>query len=119
MTMKYIHSFLFLILSIPAFSQDYIEPITFKRPTGNLVEGADSMTLERILGCSKFAVTNRIWSSVYSPDGKYIVVGGYNHIACFNQKNGEKIWGKTVDSFPRYPVGNPIRAIAIHQETID
>lgn len=115
--MKYLPLLLLLFTSYSAISQEKIDPITFKRSTGYLAEGADSMTLERVLGCSKFAVTNKIWGAIYSPDGKYIVVGGYNYIACFDQESGERIWGRIVDSFPKYPVGNPIRAIAIHQET--
>jgi WD40 repeat protein len=114
--LKYISAVLFLFLNVSAFSQTYIEPITSKRLTANLAEGADSMTLEKILGDGKFAVPNRIWDAAYSPDGNYIVIGGYNYIACFNQKTGKKIWGYFVDLSPEYPVGNPIRSIAIHQK---
>ena len=115
--LKYLPFLLFLFVKFTAISQTYLEPITSKRSTGNLAEGADLMTLEKVLGDSKFAVPNKIWSAKYSPDGNQIIIGGYNYIACFNQKTGERIWGHFVDLSPEYPVGNPIRSIAIHQKT--
>lgn len=108
---------LFLFVNFSAFSQAYIEPITFKRSTGILAENADSMTLEAILGGSEFAVPQRMWSAIYSPDGNFMVVGGYSYIACFDQKTGKRIWEKFLDYEPNNITYHPVRGLAIHQKT--
>lgn len=115
--MKYIKTILFLFISFISFSQAYIEPITFERATGILPENVDSMTLETVLGDSKFTVPHRIWSAIYSPDGKYIVIGGYNYVSCFDQQTGKRVWGRFLDLAPQYTATNPVRALSIHQET--
>jgi WD40 repeat protein len=115
--LKYFSLLLFLLIRLSTFSQIYIESITSKRSTGNLAEGAGLMTLEKVLGDSKFTVPNKIWVAKYSPDGNQIIVGGYNYIASFDQKTGKIIWGHFVDLSPEYPIGNPVRTIAIHQKT--
>jgi len=115
--MKFFTFLILLCCSFSAFTQDYIAPITAKRATGTLAQGADTMVLERVLGCSKFAIPHRSWSAVYSPDGKYVVVGGYNYVGCFDQQTGERIWGKFFDLEAKYTSTNPVRALAIHQET--
>ena len=115
--MKYISILLLLFISLVSFSQDYIEPITQKRETATLPESADKLVLDTILGCSKFAIPHRAWSAMYSPDGKYVVVGGYNYVGCFDQQTGKRVWGRFFDSGTKYTYSNPIRALAIHQET--
>ncbi|MFK7946649.1 MAG: WD40 repeat domain-containing protein [Saprospiraceae bacterium] len=115
--MKYLVFSMLFFISFASFSQEYIEPITLKRPTGILAAEADSMTLESMIGCSKFAVSHRIWNAIYSPDGKYVVVGAYNYIACFDQQSGERIWGRFFDLKTTYTSSYPVRTMAIHQET--
>lgn len=115
--MKYISILFFLLLSVLSFSQEYIEPITLERVTGKLPQQVDSMILEQIIGDSKFVVPHQIWSTIYSPDGKYIIIGGYNFVGCFDQKTGKRIWGTFLNKSAKYTAVNPIRALALHQET--
>jgi len=63
--MKYTYLIISLLISFSLDAQDYIVPITKTRLVGNLVTGADSMTLEKVIGCSKFAVPNKAWSGLF------------------------------------------------------
>ncbi len=107
----------FLFLNVFAFSQPYLEPITSKRPTGTLDGRVDLMTLEKVLGDSKFAVPNKIWTAKYSPDGNYIVVGGYSYVACFEQQTGKRVWDFFLDYDPNSTTYYCVRTVAIHQKT--
>ena len=106
-----------LFVNTIVFSQDYLAPITTKRATGNLPQGVDTLVLEEILGCSKFAVPNRGWSAIYATDGQHIIVGGYNYVGCFDQQTGERIWGRFMELEVQYESTNPIRGLAVHQPT--
>lgn len=95
---------------------DYINPITKKMKAGVLQQHIGKLEQIKILGNSRFAVPNSAWSARYSPDGDYVVIGGYNYVGCFEQKTGERVWGRFLVNEPKYRVGNPVRAVEIDKK---
>lgn len=113
---KYFFILYFLFTNFISFSQTYIEPITSERSTGVLANGADLMTLETIIGDSRFAIPTKIWNAIYTPDGKFIIVSGYSYVACFEQETGKRVWQHFLDYDARSTTYYCVRALAVHQE---
>jgi WD40 repeat protein len=102
-----------LFVDQPKAQNNYIDPITKTKETGEIPSGVAKLKHIATLGNSAFRVPHMAWSACYTPTGKDILIGGYNYVGCFNQKTGERKWGSFVVNKPKYEVGNPVRTMKV------